>query len=185
MTRSLLATLPCLLSALLVASGAKATTFNTSDAERHERWQSATLTLGEERHFRALEAHSYSDATLSLNFTAGVCDLPWLELRVDLDERQPEDRAVNLVLADLRVDQATIHSGMAEFLTERGDTGFYAHFYLEEPSLLIAEMRRGETLRLRFTLAEDKPWYMTFALSGADAAIGRAETLCQAADAAD
>ncbi|TFH87837.1 hypothetical protein EQG41_06085 [Billgrantia azerbaijanica] len=173
-----------LLAGLGAAVSAGATTFNTTDAERHGHWQSAVLTLGKERHFRALEAHSYSDATLSLNFTAGVCDLPWLEVRVDLDEHQPKDRAVNLVPADLRVDHATIHSGMAEFITERGDSGFYAHFYLEEQPLLVTEMRRGETLRLRFTLAEDRPWYMTFALSGADAAIGRAEALCQAADGA-
>ncbi|WP_163557798.1 hypothetical protein [Halomonas sp. NO4] len=182
MPPSLPATLACLLTGLLAAPWALATTFNTSDIQRHGAWQSALLSLGEERHFRALEADSYSDAILSLNFTAGLCDLPWLEVRVDLDERQAADRAVNLVPADLRVDHETIHSGMAEFLTERGDSGFYAHFYLAQQALLMEEMRHGETLRLRFTLAEENHWFMTFALDGADRAIARAEGLCREAD---
>lgn len=174
-----------LLASLSSATLAVATTFNTANIEQHANWRSATLTLGEERHFRALEAHSYSDALLSLNYTVGVCDLPWLEVRVDLDERQPESRAVNLVPAELRVDHETIHSGMAEFITERGDSGFYAHFYLQEQPLLIEEMHRGETLRIRFALDEEAPWFMTFTLAGADAAIRRAEAQCQAADTPD
>jgi hypothetical protein len=180
-----------LLAGLATAPLAGATTFNTTDVEHHGQWQSLTLTLGDERHFRALEVNSYSDATLSLNFTPGVCDLPWLEVRVDLDERQPESRAVNLVPADLRVDHETIHSGMAEFITQRGDSGFYVHFYLDEQPLLIDEMRAGEILRLRFTLGNgeildgggppdgDNHWFMAFTLHGAGAAIERAERRCQ------
>ncbi|SDI95076.1 hypothetical protein [Billgrantia gudaonensis] len=170
------------LAGLLSGTPALATTFNAEALKRHENWQSAVLSLGEERHFRALEADSYSDTVLSLNHTAGVCDLPWLEVRVDLDERQAKDRAVNLVPADFRVDQDTIHNGMAEFITERGDSGFYAQFYLPRQALLIEEMRQGETLRLRFTLEEDERWFLTFTLNGADAAIDRAESLCLAAD---
>lgn len=183
MPRCPTAALACLpLIGLLIGAPAQATTFNAEALQRHENWQSAVLSLGEERHFRALEADSYSDTILSLNHTAGVCDLPWLEVRVDLDERQAADRAVNLVPADFRVDHETIHSGMAEFITERGDSGFYAQFYLPQQSLLIEEMRQGETLRLRFTLEEDERWFLTFTLNGAEAAIARAERLCLAAD---
>ncbi|MCG6656841.1 hypothetical protein HOP52_03490 [Halomonas campisalis] len=170
-----------LLAGLIAAPLAGATSFNTSDLEAHGRWHSVTLSLGDERHFRALEQHSYSDTLLSLNFTPGVCDLPWLELRVELDEHQAESRVANLVPADLRVDHDTIHGGMAEFITQRGDSGFYVNFYLNEQALLIEEMRQGETLRLRLTRAEEDYWFLTFDLDGADAAIDRAERQCEAA----
>ena len=168
-----------LMAGLLAHQSATATTFNTSDMETHGHWQSLTLWLGDERHYRALEAFSYSDSLLSLNFTPGVCDLPWLEVRVELGERQPESRVANRVPADLRVDHDTLHSGEAEFITERGDSGFYAQFYLEEQALLVEEMRRGETLRLRMMRAEDDPWFMTFSLAGTDDAITRAERRCR------
>ncbi|MFY0989158.1 hypothetical protein [Halomonas sp. C05BenzN] len=172
------ATLP-LLAGLLWAADTGATTFNTADVESHGHWHTLTLSLGEERHFRAMEGYSYSDSLLSFNVTAGVCDLPWLELRVELDEHQPESRAVNRVPVDLRVDHETIHGGTAEFVTERGDSGFYVHFYLPEQSLLIEEMRRGETLLLRLMRGEDDPWFMTFSLEGADEAIAGAERRCR------
>lgn len=65
------ARLAALAVGLSAAPLAGATTFNTSDLETHGRWHSVTLTLGEERHFRALEQYSYSDTLLSLNFTPG------------------------------------------------------------------------------------------------------------------
>lgn len=165
---------------LLVASGASATAFNTHDAEDHEAWQSLVLSLGEERHYRALEWRSYSDSLLSVNHTPGACESPWIELRVDLDEHQAEDRVVNRVPADLRVDLETIHSGQAQFFTRRGDSGFYVHFQLEEQPQLLAEMRQGEILRLRLMRAEDDPWFMIFDLDGAEAALERAGELCRA-----
>lgn len=70
---------------------------------------------------------------------------------------------------------------MAEFITQRGDSGFYVNFYLNEQELLIEEMRRGDTLRLRLTRAEEDYWFLSFALDGADAAIARAERQCEAA----
>ncbi|PXX96413.1 hypothetical protein [Halomonas sp. LBP4] len=173
--------LPALLLALGLAAPVQATTFNTGNVEAHGAWHSLTLTLGEERHFRAMEGQSYSDSLLSVNVTPGVCDLPWLELRVELDEHQAEDRTVNRVPADLRVDHETIHSGRAEFVIERGDSGFYVHFFLEEQPLLLEEMRSGETLHLRLMRAEDDPWFMTFDLDGADAAIDRMLRRCEAA----
>lgn len=170
-----------LLTALLAASPAQATNYNISEVEVHGRWHSLVLSLGDERHFRALEQHSYSDSILSLNYTAGVCDLPWLEVRVELAEHQPESRVANLVPGDLRVDYATIHSGAAEFITQRGDNGFYVNFYLDTQPLLIDEMRNGETLRLRFDRGDEDYWFMSFDLAGAGAAIARAERLCEAA----
>ncbi len=166
---------------LALAGTAMATNYNVSDAERHENWHSVVLSLGEERHFRALEQTSYSDSILSVNYSAGVCDLPWLEVRVELEEHQPESRVANLVPGDLRVDHETIHSGMAEFITQRGDRGFYVNFYLDTQDLLLDEMRSGETLRLRFDRGDEDYWFMSFELAGADAAMTRAERLCQAA----
>ena len=166
---------------LALSGQAAATNYNVGDVEQHDRWHSLSLSLGDERHFRALEQTSYSDTILSLNYTPGVCDLPWLELRVELEELQPESRVANLVPGDLRVDYATIHSGMAEFITQRGDRGFYINFYLDEQDLLVAEMREGETLRLRFDRGNEDYWFMIFNLAGAGAAIGRAEHLCEAA----
>ena len=166
----------------LMAQGAAAAIYNTADAEAHRHWQSLILTLGEERHYRALEGHSYSDSLFSINYTPGACERPWLELRVELGERQPESRVVNRVPADLRVDHETIHGGEAEFITERADSGFYVQFLLEEQPLLLEEMRRGETLRLRLMRAEDDPWFMVFSLEGAAEAMARAERLCRVDD---
>lgn len=166
---------------LALAGPATATNYNVSAAERHENWHSVVLSLGEERHFRALEQTSYSDSILSVNYTAGVCDLPWLEVRVELEEHQPESRVANLVPGDLRVDHETIHSGMAEFITQRGDRGFYVNFYLDTQEQLLGEMRGGETLRLRFDRGDEDYWFMSFDLAGADAAIARAKRLCEAA----
>ena len=176
-----LAPLACapLLAALLLAPGpALAALFNTQDSERHDRWQSLTLALGEERHYRAMEASSYGDSLLSVNFTPGACERPWLELRVDLGERQPESRVVNRVPADLRVDHETIHGGEAEFIIERGDSGFYVQLFLEEQALLLEEMASSETLRLRLMRGEDDPWFMVFSLEGAAEAMARARQQC-------
>lgn len=169
-----------LLATLLTTASASAAIYNTVDAETHGQWQSLTLALGDERHYRAMEASSYGDSLFSVNVTAGRCDAPWLELRVDLGERQPESRVVNRVPADLRVDHETIHGGEAEFITERADSGFYVQFFLEEQALLLEEMRHGETLRLRLMRGEDDPWFMTFALEGAAEAMERARQLCRA-----
>ncbi|SFU51472.1 hypothetical protein [Halomonas korlensis] len=166
---------------LTLAGAVSATNFNTSEVQTHGAWHSLALSLGDERHWRAIEAESYSDSILSVNATTGVCDLPWLELRIELEAYQDESRTVNVVPADLRVDEATIHSGRAEFVTERGDRGFYVHFQLEQQALLLEEMRTGETLRLRLMRGEDDPWFMTFSLDGADAAIARMSQRCAAA----
>ena len=166
-------------SLLVTATMSTAATFNTEGVATHDHWQSMTLSLGSERHYRAIETHSYSDATLSLNATAGVCDLPWLEMRVTLEQQQGESRAVNLVPARLRIDEQPVIDTMAEFITERGDDGFYAHFYLSDLTALMADMRQGEQLFLGFDQAEREPWYMTFSLQGADAAINRMLTQCE------
>jgi len=160
--------------------GASAATFNVDDAATHDHWQSMRLSLGGEQHYRAVETHSYSDATLSLNTTAGVCDLPWLEMRVTLEQQQGESRAVNLVPARLRIDEQPVIDTMAEFITERGDDGFYSHFYLSDMATLITDMRQGEQLFLGFDQQEREPWYMTFSLQGADAAITRMLAECRA-----
>ena len=167
-----------LLATLLTTASASAAIYNTVDAETHGQWQSLTLMLGEERHYRALEVGSYSDSLFSVNLTPGACDRPWLELRVDLGERQPESRVVNRVPADLRVDHETIHGGEAEFIIERGDSGFYVQLFLEEQALLLEEMASGETLRLRLMRGEDDPWFMVFSLEGAAEAMARARQQC-------
>lgn len=163
---------------LLLSSPAFATHYNVSNVEAHELWHSVALTLGEERHFRALEQHSYSDTILSVNYTAGVCDLPWLEIRVELEDHQPESRVANRVSGDLRVDHETIHNGVAEFITQRGDRGFYVNFYLNEFDLLLDEIRSGETLLMRLDRGDEDYWFMRFELAGAEAAIARASRLC-------
>lgn len=160
---------------------ANAATFNTDEVQSHEDWQSMTLSLSDEQHYRAVDASSYSDATLSLNATAGICDLPWLEMRVTLDQQQGESRTVNLVPSRLRIDEQPVIDTMAEFITERGDDGFYAHFYLSDLTTLMADMRQGEQLFLGFDQEGREPWYMTFSLKGADAAINRMLAQCESA----
>lgn len=175
-----LATFSAILSSTALPS--MAATFNIDAAQSHNHWQSMALTLGSEQHFRAVETHSYSDATLSLNATQGVCDLPWLEMRVTLAEQQGESRAVNLVPTRIRVDDTPIIDTMAEFITERGDDGFYAHFYLSDLRTLMAQMSQGEQLFIGFDQQDSEPWYMTFSLDGADDAIARIQRLCGRAD---
>ena len=171
-----------LTSALLfIAPLASAATFNMQDVQTHGHWQSMALTLGNEHHFRAIETNSYSDATLSLNATQNVCDLPWLEMRVTLEQQQGESKTVNLVPTRLRIDEQPVVDTMAEFITERGDDGFYVHFYLGDMQTLMAQMRQGEQLFLGFDQGAQAPWYMTFQLEGANEAIERMQTLCNTA----
>ncbi|WP_311946293.1 hypothetical protein [Halomonas piscis] len=65
----------------LLASPTPASSFNTDNIQAHGTWHSLSLSLGKERHVRALEQHSYSDSVLSVNATPGACDQPWLEMR--------------------------------------------------------------------------------------------------------
>ncbi|MDN6323368.1 MAG: hypothetical protein ACTHZY_02950 [Halomonas sp.] len=174
-----LAAVTMVISLMAVIPVTNAATFNTDGVASHTHWQSMTLSLGGEQHYRAVETHSYSDATLSLNTSPGVCDLPWLEVRVTLEQQQSESRAVNLVPARLRIDEQPVIDTMAEFITERGDDGFYAHFYLNDLEALIADMRQGKQLFLGFDQKQQEPWYMTFSLQGADAAITRMLTQCE------
>lgn len=157
---------------------ALATPYNVSDAQQHQHWQSMTLSLGDERHFRAVETHSYSDATFSVNATLGVCDLPWLEMRVTLDTLQGSDTTLNMVPTLVRVDEHPIRQGVAEFITQRGDDGFYAHFYLNELDALFKEMHSGEQLFVAFEQGEREPWHMTFSLQGAADALAHLQASC-------
>ncbi|RUR30985.1 hypothetical protein ELY33_09285 [Vreelandella andesensis] len=180
-----LAAFSAVLSSAVLSSAALpslAATFNIDATQPHRHWQSMALTLGDERHFRAVETHSYSDATLSVNATKGVCDLPWLEMRVTLAEQQGESRAVNLVPTRIRVDDRPIIDTMAEFITERGDDGFYTHFYLNDLQALIDQMSQGEQLFIGFDQQDSDPWYMTFSLDGADNALHRMQRLCNRDD---
>ena len=157
---------------------ALATPYNVSDARQHQDWQSITLSLGEERHFRAVETRSYSDATFSGNATPGVCDLPWLEMRVTLETLQGKDATLNMVPTLVRVDERPIRQGVAEFITQRGDDGFYAHFYLNALDSLLKEMTSGEQLFVAFEQGDREPWHMTFSLQGADDALAHLQANC-------
>ena len=171
--------LVAVLVGLALAWPVAAVQFNVAEVERHGAWQSMTLSLGEERLYRALEGNTYADAHFGVTFTPGACEAPWLEMRVDLGERQSESRVANRVPVDLRVDEQTIHAGQAEFRTERGDSGFYVQFDLPRQRLLLDEMRRGELLRLRLMRAPDDPWFMVFALDDATDAMARAQEACR------
>lgn len=172
-----------LMAGTLIAGSGQAASFNTSNAKYHDDWQSVTLSRSaegggeDERHFRAVESTSYSDATLSVNATPGVCDMPWLEMRVTLEG---EDQTVATVPARLRVDDKTLHTAVAEFFTEPENNGFYAHFYLSDADSLLDDMHAGEQIFLGFEQSEEEPWYMIFSLDGADAAIGEALNGCRA-----
>lgn len=167
---------------LWLAGPVLATQFNINDVERHGDWHSLTLRLGEERYVRALEQHSYRDTVLSVNATPGACDRPWLEVRVELDTYQPESGVVNRVPVDLLVDQGRGHRGQGEFITGRGDSGFYVRLALPDTDRLLEEMADGETLRLRIHRAEADYWFLVFSLDGAGEALVRSRTLCEHAD---
>ncbi|WP_240724548.1 hypothetical protein [Halomonas borealis] len=168
------------LAALGLAAPALAGSLNTSDIQAHGDWHSLALQLGDEHHVRALEQHSYSDSVFSLNATPGACGAPWLELRVELGELQAESAIVNRVPADLLIDQGWVHQGQADFITERGNSGFYARLSLPDIDAALDEMRDGETLRLRLHRAEDDYWFLVFSLAGFEEAQQRMQRLCRA-----
>lgn len=174
-------TLLCLTTCLALAltGQAMAINYNISETVSHGRWQSLVLSLGEERYIRAFDDSSYTDSTLSLNVSTKACQQPWLELRVELPEHQPESTRLNQVPADVRIDHQTIHSGDATFITERGNNGFYVRFALPELALLLDEMATGKLLRLRIMRAENDPWFMAFGLEGAGPAFERTTQLCE------
>ncbi|GAA3905144.1 hypothetical protein GCM10022228_14190 [Halomonas cibimaris] len=171
-----------LIAGMLTGGNAQAAAFDVSDVATHGDWQTATLsretTDTQERHFRAVETASYSDASLSVNATAGVCDMPWLEMRVAL---KGEKQTAALVPARVRVDDKTLHTPVAEFFTQPENDGFYAHFYLHHPGELFDEMREGEQLFLGFEQKGKAPWYMIFQLDGAGAAMNQALARCRRA----
>ncbi|MDN3555868.1 hypothetical protein [Halomonas maura] len=169
--------LPTLL-ALAVTVPAQAGRYNIDAVEHHADWHSLRLTLGEERHVRALEQRSYSDTVFSVNASPGACDRPWWEMRVELDEVQAESATVNRVQADLLVDEDRVHTGQAAFITERGNSGFYVRFSFPDSEALLADMRTGEILRLRIHRAEGDYWFLVFSLEGAEAALARMQRLC-------
>ncbi|ATJ84611.1 hypothetical protein ACFPTY_16440 [Halomonas beimenensis] len=172
--------LPAWLLGLALAGPSLAGQFNTDAVRSHGDWHSLRLTLGEERHVRALEQHSYRDSVFSVNATPGACARPWLEMRVELGEVQAESATVNRVPADLLVDEGWVHTGEAAFITERGNSGFYVRFAFPDTGALLDEMRGGEVLRLRIHRGENDPWFMVFSLTGAGAALDRLDRLCRA-----
>lgn len=176
--RTLQHALLCLVS-LSLAGQAQAINFNTGDVESHGRWKSLVLSLGEDRYARALDESSYADSILSINARPGNCQQPWLELRVELEERQSESKTQNQVPADIRVDQQPIHVGSVAFITNRGDDGFYGRFELGELTPLLNEMATGELMRVRMMRSENDPWFMAFGLEGAGQAIERMTRLCE------
>ncbi|MDN3554275.1 hypothetical protein QWY74_12545 [Halomonas almeriensis] len=167
-----------LLAWLLVAP-ALATSYNIRDAQPHGDWHSLRLTLGEERHVRAIEQSSYSDSVLSVNATPGACGQRWLEIRVMLDEVQAESTTWDRVPVDVMIDQGDVYTGEAAFITERGDDGFYVRLTMPDTSALLDGMRHGETLRLRIHRAAEDYWFMVFSLKGADQALTRMNRLCE------
>lgn len=170
--------LPGLL-ALAVAFPAQAGRYNIDAVERHDDWHSLRLTLGEERHVRALEQRSYSDTVFSVNASPEACERPWWEMRVELDEVQAESATVNRVPADMLVDEDRVHTGQAAFITERGNSGFYVRFTFPDTAALLADMAAGEILRLRIHRAEQDYWFLVFSLEGAEAALARMQRLCR------
>lgn len=177
-----LVTIAALIAAMTLGGGAQAAPFDVSDAETYGDWQAATLSRSaagqQERHFRAVDATSYGDATLSVNATPGVCDMPWLEVRVALDDIPDEAGTAEVVPAQLRVDERTLRPAVAEFFTEQDNNGFYVHFYLNDLAGLLDDMRAGQQLFLGFEQGEREPWYMTFSLDGAEGAVDEALARC-------
>lgn len=165
-------------ASLLFVSVAQAARYPVSDETAKGAWRTVTLDTASKRSFRAVETRSYSDATLSVNATEGVCHLPWLEMRVALEERQSQDHTRNLVPTRLRVDRAPLVDTMAEFFVEEDDEGFYSHFYLGDLDTLLEQMSDGGQLVIGFDLGEISPWVMTFDLEGAGPAIAEMQRRC-------
>lgn len=173
-----------LLSAVLLALFPFGSTLLADDIAENrmqviDAWAVTTLGSDDSRVFRAFNGSDYSDAYLAVNYRAGVCDLPDLEMRVTLEERQRTTEVVNLAPTDIRIDRLQPHGARAELSTRADDDGFYARFYVEDQAQLLREMRRGDMMRLRLSGEEGHHWHMEFRLYGADQALPLAADECR------
>jgi len=168
------------LAAMSVSAATLAENYNTQGLEHHGDWQSLSVTLGAERHVRAVQRASYTDAMLSVNATPGACLRPWLELRSALGAQQPRSDVVNTVPVDVLIDDHRALSGRAVLTTERGDDGLYLRFDELDVAALQRQMATGTTLNLRIRMSDSVAdyWFMAFSLDGAGEALERLSLLC-------
>lgn len=169
-----------LLSAMLtlgLSSQASALMFNEENVQQTDYWSSMELTLGDERLYRAVNLSDHPATGFSVFFLPNEC-YPQLELRVDMGEYAARDETVEMERGALRIDREPAHDSEVTLRRERGDSGTYARFRIPEPYRALHEMRVGDTLRLMLDDGED-PWYLTFHLQGASAAIDRAARMCR------
>ncbi|WP_458526617.1 hypothetical protein [Onishia taeanensis] len=163
-----------------LATPAMALMYNQQDVEAAGHWASMTLTLGEERTYRASNRIDMPGTAFSVDFAPPTCR-PQLELRVDMGEVASRDENISADAA-LRVDRFTAHAGSATLAKERGDNGAYVSFSNAAPYRLMHELHVGDTLRLAIDDGVE-PWYLSFQLPGAAIALDRAARLCHEASA--
>lgn len=170
-----------LLSAALVTgptSQAVALMYNEAQVQHTDSWSSMQMTLGDEDQlFRAVNLSDHPATGFSVFFLPGDC-YPQLELRVDMGEFAARDETVETEGGALRVDHEPAHDSEVTLRRERGDSGTYARLRISEPYRLLHEMRVGDALRLMLDDGEE-PWYLTFQLAGASAALDRAARMCR------
>lgn len=162
----------------LMARPAMALMYNQKDVEPAGHWQSMTLSLGEERIYRASNRYDMPGTAFSVDFAPPECR-PRLELRVDMGEIASRDETASAD-ATLRIDRETPHGGPATLAKERGDSGAYVSLTTAAPYRLLHELNVGDTLRLKIDDGVE-PWYLSFQLPGAAIALDRAARLCHEA----
>ena len=178
--RATLALTMGLLSGL--ATPALALMYNQEGVEAAGHWHSMTLTLGEERTYRASNGYDMPGTAFSVDFAPPACR-PRLELRVEMGEVASRDETLEADAA-LRVDRAEPHAGPAVLARERGDSGAYVSFSAAAPYRLLHELHVGDALRVEIDDGVE-PWYLRFGLPGAAVALDRAARQCREASAPD
>ena len=171
-----------LIIAAVYTSLVSAETYNTRDARTHGDWRSLELYLGDERVFRAINITSYSDTSITIDYSRGECDSPLIVTRIDMGEiYSTTEGVIKVFSSEFRVDRMTIHKGLAWSSTERGDSGVYINYAFADVASILKDMRTGRVARIKISGDDMKDMYMEFGLSGSMAAINRAVALCRAA----
>ena len=159
-----------------------AATYNSRDVRTHGDWSSLELYLGDESFFRAINTVSYSDTTISLDYSIDKCDSPLMVTRINMGEIYSKTESfIKVFSSELRVDRMAIHKGSAWTSTERGDSGLYINYYFSDMDSILKDMRAGRVARIKISGDDIDDVYLEFSMSGSMAAINRAAALCRAA----
>ncbi|TYC63813.1 hypothetical protein FMN52_00890 [Marinobacter sp. BW6] len=154
-------------------------TFNAEEPRDHGAWSSVKLSLGDQRFYRAINIDDYSDMRVMIDFDSEECE-PELEVQIDNNRSFSETETIGIRKVAARVDRKPIHESLIQLATVSGDNTLYGYVLVGDLPRLISEMRLGQMVRFKFSMADESsdPMYAELSLNGSRAALDRARALC-------